>query len=130
MRFLINFRNCPLHFFNQNKAGDLISRINNDTDKINQFFSQSLMQFIGTMMTMIGAGIFLLAINFRLGVATLVPGLMILIFTKVTSKWVKKKNAESMKTTGGLSSEIQESLNNFKVIIAFNRRDYFRKRFE
>ncbi|HEY4935840.1 MAG TPA: ABC transporter transmembrane domain-containing protein, partial [Puia sp.] len=34
----------PLAFFNQNKAGDLISRINNDTDKINLFFSQSLMQ--------------------------------------------------------------------------------------
>ena len=33
----------PLAFFNQNKTGDLISRINNDTDKINQFFSQSLM---------------------------------------------------------------------------------------
>jgi len=30
---------------------------------------------------------------------------------------------------GGLSAEIQESLNNFKVIVAFNRRDYFRKRF-
>jgi ATP-binding cassette subfamily B protein len=25
----------PLDFFNQNKAGDLISRINNDTDKLN-----------------------------------------------------------------------------------------------
>jgi len=137
-RMLFKLRNAvfnklqelPVAFFNQNKAGDLISRINNDTDKINQFFSQSLMQFIGTMMTMIGAGIFLLAINFRLGVATLVPGLMILIFTKASSKWVKKKNAESMRTTGGLSSEIQESLNNFKVIIAFNRRDYFRRRFE
>ncbi len=29
-----------------------------------------------------------------------------------------------------MSAEIQESLNNFKVTIAFNRRDYFRKRFE
>ena len=35
-----------------------------------------------------------------------------------------------MKSTGNLSAEIQESLANFKVIIAFNRRDYFRKRFE
>jgi ATP-binding cassette subfamily B protein len=26
----------PLDFFNQNKSGDLISRINNDTDKLNQ----------------------------------------------------------------------------------------------
>jgi ATP-binding cassette subfamily B protein len=29
-----------------------------------------------------------------------------------------------------MSAEIQESLNNFKVIVAFNRRDYFRKRFK
>jgi len=29
-----------------------------------------------------------------------------------------------------MSAEIQESLNNFKVIIAFNRRDYFRNRFK
>ncbi len=120
----------PLAFFNQNKTGDLISRINNDTDKINQFFSQSLMQFIGTLATMTGAGIFLLSINYRLGIVTLVPALLILIFTKGTSTWVKKKNALSLKRTGGLSAEIQESLNNFKVIIAFNRRDYFRKRFE
>ena len=49
----------PVDFFNQNKAGDLISRINNDTDKVNQFFSQSLMQFIGGIITMIGAGIIL-----------------------------------------------------------------------
>jgi len=120
----------PVAFFNDNKAGDLISRVNNDTDKINQFFSQSLMQFIGTLATMTGAGIFLLIINFRLGIATLVPALMIFIFTKSSSQWIKKKNAESLKTTGGLSAEIQESLNNFKVIIAFNRRDYFRKRFD
>jgi ATP-binding cassette, subfamily B, bacterial len=119
----------PLAFFNQNKAGDLISRINNDTDKINQFFSQSLMQFIGTLATMTGAGVFLLAINFRLGIIALVPGMLIFIFTKLTSSWIKKKNATSLKRTGGLSAEIQESLNNFKVIIAFNRRDYFRKRF-
>src|SRR6266853_6812196 len=35
----------PVDFFNQNKAGDLISRINTDTDKLNVFFAQSLMQF-------------------------------------------------------------------------------------
>jgi ATP-binding cassette subfamily B protein len=122
-------QSLPVAFFNQNKAGDLISRVNNDTDKINQFFSQSLMQFIGTIATMTGAGIFLLVINPKLGLATLLPGLFILIFTKVTSGWVRRKNAVSLTSTGGLSAEIQESLNNFKVIIAFNRRDYFRKRF-
>ena len=120
----------PVEFFHQNKAGDLISRVNNDTDKINQFFSQSLMQFIGTITTMTGAGIFLLVINPELGVATLLPGLIIFLFTKFSSPWIKKRNALSMQRTGGLSAEIQESLQNFKVIIAFNRRDYFRNRFE
>ena len=74
-RMLFSLRNSvfgklqelPLDFFNQNKAGDLISRINNDTDKVNQFFSQSLMQFIGGLITMTGAGIILLVINLPLG---------------------------------------------------------------
>ncbi|MFC3562771.1 ABC transporter ATP-binding protein [Pedobacter jamesrossensis] len=119
----------PVSFFNQNKAGDLISRVNSDTDKINQFFSQSLMQFVSSIVTMIGAGIFLLSINLELGAAALSPAAVIVLFTVVLSPWVKAKNAKSLKSTGGLSAEIQESLNNFKVIIAFNRRDYFRKRF-
>ena len=120
----------PVAFFNANKAGDLISRINNDTDKINSFFSQSLMQFIGSLATMTGAGIFLLLIHFKLGAAALIPAILILLFTKIVSPWVKKKNALNLKSVGGMSAEIQESLNNFKVIIAFNRRDYFRKRFD
>lgn len=119
----------PYDFFNQNKAGDLISRINNDTEKINQFFSQSLMQFLRVILTMIGSGIFLLSLHVELGAATLIPAVFIWIFTKAVSPLVKKKNAKYLKSTGMLSSEIQESLNNFKVVVAFNRRDYFRKRF-
>ncbi|HYW95380.1 MAG TPA: ABC transporter ATP-binding protein [Bacteroidales bacterium] len=120
----------PVDFFNQNKAGDLISRINNDTDKLNQFFSQSLMQFMGSVFTMVGAGIFLLSINLPLGAASLAPAVLLYVFTYLLSPWVKRKNAESLKSTGFLSAEIQESLNNFRVIIAFNRRDYFRERFD
>jgi ATP-binding cassette subfamily B protein len=136
-RILFNLRNAvfnklqelPVDFFNQNKAGDLISRINNDTDKLNQFFSQSLVQFLGSIFIMIGAAIFLVSINFELGVAALVPAIFLWIFTRLISPWVKQKNAVNLKSVGGMSAEIQESLNNFKVIIAFNRRDYFRKRF-
>lgn len=123
-------QSLPVAFFNANKAGDLISRVNNDTDKINSFFSQSLMQFIGSIMTMAGAGIFLLSIHFELGAAALAPALLIFIFTKLLSPWIKKKNATNLKSVGSLSGEIQESLDNFKVIIAFNRRDYFRRRFD
>lgn len=122
-------QDLPYDFFNQNKTGDLISRINNDTDKINQFFSQSLMQFLRIILVMIGSGIFLLSIHLELGLAALAPAVFIWIFTRLISPWVKRKNADSLKWVGNLSSEVQESLNNFKVVVAFNRRDYFRKRF-
>jgi ATP-binding cassette subfamily B protein len=137
-RMLFTLRNAifnklqllPVDFFNQNKAGDLISRVNNDTDKLNQFFSQSLVQFIGSIATMTGAGIFLLLIHVQLGLAAIAPMFLILVFTTIVSPWVKRTNAKNLKSVGGMSAEIQESLNNFKVIIAFNRRDYFRKRFD
>lgn len=137
-RMLYNLRNnvfnklqeLPIDFFTQNKAGDLISRVNNDTDKINQFFSQSLVQFMSSIFTMIGAGVFLLSINVKLALAALAPALFLWFFTRAVSPWVKNRNATNMKSTGSLSAEIQESLNNFKVIVAFNRRDYFRKKFD
>lgn len=137
-RMMYNLRNnvfsklqeLPISFFTQNKAGDLISRVNNDTDKINQFFSQSLVQFMSSIFTMLGAGIFLVTIDAKLALAALAPALFLWFFTKAVSPWVKSRNAANMKSTGGLSAEIQESLDNFKVIVAFNRRDYFRRKFE
>lgn len=136
-RVLFNLRNAiftklqelPVAFFNQNKTGDLISRINNDTDKLNQFFAQALMQFVGSFFLITGAGIFLLSLNIRLGVAAILPALGVLVVTQLLSAWVKRKNLQSLQSIGGMSAEIQESLENFKVIVAFNRLDYFRKKF-
>lgn len=122
-------QSLPVAFFNQNKAGDLISRINNDTDKLNQFFSQSLMQFIGSIFMMTGAGIFLITLQPKLGIATLFPALLLIFITRLLSGWIKRQNGKSMQALGGLSAEIQESLQNFKAIIAFNRRDYFNAKF-
>jgi ATP-binding cassette, subfamily B, bacterial len=119
----------PIAFFNENKAGDLISRINNDTEKLQQFFSQSLMQFVVSLFIMTGAGVFLLSINLPLGSAALIPAVILLLFTRFVSPWVKKRNAASLASTGNLSAEVQESLANFKVVIAYNRRNYFRERF-
>jgi ATP-binding cassette subfamily B protein len=122
-------QNLPLAFFNQNKAGDLISRINNDTDKLNQFFSQALVQLSGNLFMMAGAAVLLLSLNVQLGATALLPALGVLILTQTLSGWVKNRNLKSLQSTGGMSAEIQESLANFKVIVAFDRLDYFRQKF-
>lgn len=119
----------PLAFFNQNKTGDLISRINSDTDKLNQFFSQGLMRFAGNIFIIIGAGIFIVGINWKLGMSALIPAVFIFVFTRIVSTWVGKRNSMSLTTGGLLAGEIQEAIANFKVVLAFNRRDYFRARF-
>lgn len=135
-RLLFNLRNAiftkleqmPMAFFNQNKAGDLISRINNDTEKLNQFFSQAIMQFVGNAFMIVGAGISLLSINLKLGLVTLIPALALLLIAKLASGYIKQKNAASLQTTGNFSAAVQENLENFKVMIVFNRQDYFRTR--
>lgn len=137
-RVLFSLRNAlftklqdlPVAFFNQNKAGDLISRVNNDTDKLNQFVAQALMQFLSSLFLMAGAALFALSLNFRLGVAALLPAVGVLAVTKVTSAWVKARNMKSLQSVGGMSAEVQQSLENFKVIVAFHRMDYFQQKFD
>ena len=137
-RILFNLRNSlfdkiqelPVAFFNQNKAGDLISRINNDTDQLNQFFSQALMQFMRSFFLILGSAIFLITLNYKLGLVALIPAVIVFVISRSISGWVKKRNLKSLQSVGGMSSEIQENINNFKVVIAFNRRDYFREKFE
>ncbi len=119
----------PLAFFNANKSGDLISRINNDTSKLNQFFSEIVVRFVGIMVTIIGVGAFMMGINPKLGAFALVPALGIIVITQIISPWAKKKSAASLQAMGQLSGEVQESLENFKVVVAFDRRDFFRDRF-
>jgi ATP-binding cassette subfamily B protein len=123
-------QDLPLAFFTENKAGDLISRMNNDTDKLNQFVAQALMQFVSSLFLMTGVAVFVLSLNLRLGIAALLPAIGVFAVTKATGAWVKRKNMRSMQTLGGLSAEVQESLHNFKVIVAFNRLDYFQRKFK
>lgn len=136
-RILFNLRNeifnklqeLPVSFFNQNKVGDLISRINNDTEKLNQFFAQAFNQLFEVIASTVGVGIFMIVLSPKLGVVTLFPALLVIILTQVLSKWVKSKNLKSLEMLGKMGAEIQESLDNFKVVVVFNRLDYFNKRF-
>jgi ATP-binding cassette subfamily B protein len=118
----------PIAFFSQNRAGDLISRVNSDTEKINNFFAQALMQMFGNLFLCVGAGALLLGLNWRMGLIALAPALVMLVITRLLSPWVKRTSRQSMQSLGALSADISESLANFQVILAFNRLDYFREK--
>ncbi len=129
-RVFEKIQSLPLSFFNQNKLGDLISRINSDTDKLNQFFSQSLNQFIGQAFTLLGVGIFVFYTNAKLSFWMMLPVVGLMGITYAMSSYMSKRSRLSLQSLGNLSAEIQESLSYFKVIVLFNRRDFFRENFK
>ncbi len=136
-RVLFNLRNAiftklqqlPLDFFNQNKAGDLISRINNDTDKLNVFLAQALVQLAANLFLMAGAAVFLVVVEPAPRPCGAGAGGRGIRHHRATGSFVKARNAASLQSLGALSGDIQESMSNFRVIVAFNRVDYFRQQF-
>ena len=59
-----------LRFFDRQPAGDLISRLTNDTDVLNQLFSQGLVMVLGSLFGLIGILIAMLALDWRLALAS------------------------------------------------------------
>jgi ATP-binding cassette subfamily B protein len=88
------------------------------------------MQFLSSIFLMTGAAVFALSLNWRLGIAALLPAAGVFAVTKATSARVKARNKKTLESLGGMSSEIQESLQSFKVIMAFHRIDYFKRKFQ
>ncbi len=117
----------PIAFFNQNKAGDLMSRINNDTDKLNQFLSESISRFVSIFFSMLGIAIFVLVINWKLGITMLITTLVLAVLTHAFSPWIEKQNKRNLNAVGALSAALQENLSNFRVIVAYNRRAYLKQ---
>lgn len=78
---------------------------------------------------MLGIAIFIFFINWRLALITLASALVLFIISYFIMPWIGRKNRMSLQSLGGLSAEVSESLNNFKVMVVFDRRDYFRDNF-
>jgi len=122
-------QSLPLAFFDANKTGDIISRINNDTQKLDTLFSQVLVRLVGIVFSMFGAVVLLLVLHFTLGLAAIAPAFVVLLCTYLASPWLKRTSTAALAATGNLSAQVSESLQNFKVVAAFNRRDFFREKF-
>ncbi|GAB4285725.1 MAG: ABC transporter ATP-binding protein [Candidatus Dojkabacteria bacterium] len=123
-------QNLPLEFFQQNKSGDIISRINNDTDKLNQTFSENILRFIGNIFIIIGIGVIVLIAEPKLGLIIVGTAALLLLLTYFFTPYIERINKKSLDALGSLSGEIQEDISNFKVIVAFGRRDYFINKFQ
>lgn len=123
-------QSLPLDFFNQNKSGDIISRINNDTDKLNNFFGQSIFQFVRNFFTFLGIGLFIFWISWKLALIIWLPVVLVVIFNQVVTGIVRNANKTNLEASGDLSAFLDENINNFRALVVFNKRQYFRESFQ
>jgi ABC-type multidrug transport system fused ATPase/permease subunit len=110
-----------LDFFDQHQAGDLMSRLTNDTQVINDMFGQGLMRILRMSLSLVGIVIAMLALNWRLALASFAILPVILAATAYFSGRVRRAYRETRKTIGAVSAELQENISGIREVQAFAR---------
>lgn len=110
----------PLRFFDQNKAGEILSRVTSDLDKIADVLQTGLLKLLVAIGTIIGS----LAVMFYYSVPLTCIFLVFMIASMVITRIVAKKNlrcaAQRQETIGELTGIVEEYYNGRNVIKAYN----------
>ena len=119
-----------LHFFHQNRAGNLISRVNNDTRIV-----QTALGFLGTDLiqqpaTAIVVVFSLIQLDARFTFMALVLFPVCLVPVIVYGKRIRKNGKIEEEQAGAMTSTLQETFAGIRVIKSFAREDYQLKQFE
>ena len=110
----------PLRFFDRNLAGEILSRVTSDLDKIAEVLQTGLLKLIVAIGTIIGS----LVIMFYYSVPLTCLFLVFMAISMVVTNIVARKNlrcaAERQETIGVLTGIVEEYYNGRDVIKAYN----------
>ena len=118
-----------LRFFDRHPAGDLMSRLVNDTDVLNQLFSQGVIQVLGSIFGLIGILIAMLVLDWRLALASFVVIPVMVGFSALFGRLSRRAFRKTRAAIGEVSTELQSEIAGVKVAQAFNRTDLNQERF-
>ena len=118
-----HLQTLSLSFFDSNPAGELMSRLTNDIDAINQAVSQNVISLIASVLSLVGILIAMFVLNPWLALTTLLVVPIMLGFTQFVAKYTRKGFRELQKHLGQLNGVMEESISGQKVIKAFRRND-------
>jgi len=114
-------QSLPLSFFDRSEAGDLMSRLLNDVNTVNQAFGLTIAQMLGNTFSLVGIIIAMLSINLQLGLlSNLVVPLMIFT-TSLFARWARVRFRVTRQTIGQLSAKLEEDIVSVREAQAFNR---------
>lgn len=110
----------PLRFFDKNRAGEILSRVASDLDKVTEVMQTGLLKLIVAIGTIVGSLIIMFFYSIWLTLIFLVFMLISMLITKAVSKKSLRYAAQQQETIGVLTGIAEEYYNGRDVIKAYN----------
>ena len=110
----------PLRFFDRNKAGEILSRVTSDLDKVAETLQTGLLKLIVAIGTIIGSILVMFYYSFSLTCIFLIFMAISLFVTNVVARKSLRSATKRQETLGDLTGVIEEYYKGRNVIRAYN----------
>lgn len=118
-----HLQKLPLSFFDQNSTGELMSRLTNDIDAINQAVSQNVTTLLASILSMAGILIAMFVLDVWLALTSLLVVPIMIGFTEFVARYTRRGFRDLQQQLGGLNSVMEESISGQRVVKAFRRNE-------
>ena len=120
-RIFGRLQHLPLSYFDRRPVGDLMSRVTNDVDTLNQFLSQGLTQLLGSLFSQLGIVVAMLVLDLRLALACFLIIPVMLLLTSLFARRARRAFRQTRETVGSVTEGLQEEITGVREAQAFNR---------
>ncbi len=118
-----HLQRLPIKFFDRNPAGELMSRMTNDIDAINQAVSQNVTSLLASVLSLAGILIAMFVLDKWLALASLLVVPIMLWFTNFVAQYTRRGFRDLQKQLGEMNGVMEEAISGQKVVKAFRRND-------
>jgi ATP-binding cassette, subfamily B, multidrug efflux pump len=111
----------PLRYFDKHQRGELLSRVTNDIDNIQQSLQQTLSQVVTSLFTVVGILIMMFVTSWALALIALVTIPLTGIIVAVVGKRSQKLFVQQWAHTGSLNGIIEENFSGHALVKVYGR---------
>ena len=124
-----HLQRLSIQFFDRHPAGELMSRLTNDIEAINQAVSQNVVSLVASMLSLLGIVIAMFILNPWLALAALLVVPIMFWFTQFVARYTRKGFRDLQTELGEINSVMEESISGQRVVKAFRRSETAIQRF-
>ena len=121
VEILARIQSLSLKFFDENEAGDLMSRLVNDTEVVNQVFSGSITRLLSMSLTLFGIVATMVTRKWDLALVSFAILPVMMVATNLFAQRARVAFRRTRETIGNVSSELQENISGVREVQAFAR---------